>query len=125
MRPMQPVQPLPGSGAVDCDLIGSPCQISNLCDDDPVGTFVIEVSGDLDATSADDLDAAIREAEETDSGWIVVDLSEVGFVDSTGLSVLLDAKKRSDGRFSCIPSKHNAVTRLLQLTGTTEVLDPD
>jgi anti-sigma B factor antagonist len=94
-------------------------------DGDPVGTVAIALSGELDLASAEELDLAIRDAEETDAGWIVIDLSEVAFVDSTGLSVLLHAKKRSDGRLSYIPSDHDAVTRLLELTGTIEILGCD
>jgi anti-sigma B factor antagonist len=83
----------------------------------------IALSGELDLASADELDALIRDAEETDVGRIVVDLSGVSLIDSTGLSVLLRAKKRSDGRLRYIPSRHDAVTRLLELTGTIEMLD--
>jgi anti-sigma B factor antagonist len=82
----------------------------------------IALSGELDQASADELDGVIRDAEETGVGRIVVDLSGVSFIDSTGLSALLRAKQRSDGRLIYIPSKHDAVTRLLELTGTIEML---
>jgi anti-sigma B factor antagonist len=82
----------------------------------------ILLTGELDLASADELDARIRDVEETDIGQIILDLSEVTFIDSTGLSVLLDAKKRSNGRLSVRRSNHEAVTRLLELTGTTEML---
>jgi anti-sigma B factor antagonist len=87
-----------------------------------MATF-IALLGELDVASADELDAVIRDAEETDVGRIVVDLSGVSFIDSTSLSVLLRAKKRSDGRQRCIPSCHDAVTRLLQVTGTLAMVD--
>jgi anti-sigma B factor antagonist len=83
----------------------------------------IALSGELGLASADELDAVIRNAEETDVGRIVVDLSGVSFIDSTGLGVLLRAKSRSDGRLRYIPSCHDAVTRLLQATGTLAVVD--
>jgi anti-anti-sigma factor len=83
----------------------------------------IALSGELDLASAEELDAAIRSAEEAGIARIVVDLSGVSFIDSTGLSVLLRAKKRSDGRLRYVPSNHDAVTRLLELTGTIEVID--
>ena len=82
----------------------------------------IVVSGELDLSTTNRLDGAIRDAEETDIGRIVVDLSAITFVDSTGLSVLLAAKRRSNGRLTVTPSDHDAVTRLLELTGTTELL---
>ena len=118
------MRPPPAPGLDYRDPTGGPLQISSHRDGDPVGTVAIALSGELDLASVDQLDAAIRDAEETDIGWIVVDLSEVTFIDSTGLSVLLNAKKRSDGRFSCIPSKHDAVARLFELTGTTAMLTP-
>lgn len=88
-------------------------------------TVAVALTGELDLLSAEELDLTIRDAEETDVARIVVDLAEVSFVDSTGLSILLAAKKRSNGRLSCIPSNHSAVTRLLELTGTTEMLGSD
>jgi anti-sigma B factor antagonist len=97
-------------------------QIRSSRDGDPIGTVAVVLSGELDIASANEVDAAISDAEETDIGWIVVDLSQVSFIDSTGLSVLLDAKKRNNGRLSYIPSRHDAVTRLLELTGTIEFL---
>jgi anti-sigma B factor antagonist len=122
---MRPLRPLPGHGPAHPRLTSEPLQISEHRDGDPVGTVAITLAGELDLASADHLDAVIRDAEETDIGSIVVDLSEVSFIDSTGLSVLLNAKKRSDGRFSCIPSNHDAVTRLLELTGTVHMLGSD
>ena len=124
-RPLPPRRPPPGRGLAGRDQASRPLRITNHRDGDPIGTVVIALSGELDLTSADQLDGAIRDAEETANGWIVVDLSEVSYIDSTALSVLLHAKRRSDGRFSCIPSNHDAVTRLLEVTGTTKMLDSD
>lgn len=118
----RPVRRLPELGLDQSDLGTRSLRISIHRDRDPVGTVAIALSGELDLASADGLEAALREAEETDIGWIVVDLSDVSFVDSTGLNVLLQAKMRSDGRLSYVPSQHDAVTRLLELTGTTQML---
>ena len=118
---MQPQRSL-DLGSADRDGRQSRFQIRSSRDGDPVGTAAVAVSGELDIASADELDTAISDAEETDIGWIVVDLSDVSFVDSTGLSVLVNAKKRNNGRLSYIPSRHDAVTRLLELTGTIEFL---
>jgi anti-sigma B factor antagonist len=81
----------------------------------------IALSGELDL-AADELDAVICEVEETDVGRIVVDLSGVSFIDSTGLSALMSAKKRSPRRLKYIPSNHDSVTRLLELTGVIAML---
>jgi anti-sigma B factor antagonist len=84
---------------------------------------VIAVSGELDLASADQLDKAIRDAEQSATGWIVVDLEDLTFMDSTGLGVLLRACRRArenGDRFRFIRSRHEQVTRLLSITDTTE-----
>jgi anti-sigma B factor antagonist len=85
------------------------------------------LSGELDLSSTENLDEAIRQAEKSDARAIVVDLTELQFTDSTGLSVLLGAysRNREGRRLSFVPSRHEAVTRLLAITDTTEMLDSD
>jgi anti-sigma B factor antagonist len=86
---------------------------------------IIAVSGELDLASADQLDQAIRDAERSATGWIVIDLDDLTFIDSTGLSVLLQARRRAtdDGsNLRFVRSRHQQVTRLLSLTETTELL---
>jgi anti-sigma B factor antagonist len=110
-----------GSNASSPDMRGKPADIKSKREG---GSVTVAVAGEIDLSTADQLDAAIRQAEETDTNRIVVDLSALSFVDSTGLSVLLEAIKRTrrDGnRLSFVPSKHEAVTRLLALTDTTEI----
>jgi len=109
------------SKASSPDSGGEPASIESRGARDSV---IVAVAGEIDLSTADQLDAAIREAEKTETNRIVVDLSALYFVDSTGLSVLLDAIKRSrrDGnRLSFVPSEHEGVTRLFALTGTTEM----
>jgi len=91
------------------------------------GSWRLTLSGELDLASADQLEDAIRQAEEGDGSRIVVDLSDLEFMDSTGLGLLLKAQARSrenGQRLSFKPSRHEAVTRLLDLTQTMEILDP-
>jgi anti-sigma B factor antagonist len=105
--------------ASSLDMRGQPADIKSKRERDSV---TVAVAGEIDLATSGQLDAAIREAEETEINRIIVDLSALSFVDSTGLSVLLEAIKRSrkDGnRLSFVPSKHEAVTRLLALTDTT------
>jgi anti-anti-sigma factor len=91
------------------------------------GSWRLVLSGELDLASADQLEDAIRQAEEGGGLRIVVDLGDLRFMDSTGLAVLLrpQARSREDGqRLSFKPSKHEAVTKLLDLTETKEILNP-
>jgi len=117
------MRPVDNSNAGSPDLTGKPAEIQTQQDGDSV---TITVHGEIDLSTADDLDAAIRDAEDTEIGQIVVDLSDLAFLDSSGLSVLLKAsvRNREDGnRISFVPSKHEVVTRLVALTGTGEIFD--
>jgi len=90
----------PGSS----DLTGTPLQINTDRDGDSI---TIALSGELDLNSTEDVDLAIRAAEETEIGRVVVDLSALSFIDSTGLSVLLGARKRNNGQLHYIPSTND------------------
>jgi anti-sigma B factor antagonist len=87
--------------------------------------FVL-VSGDLDLASADELEDAIRVAENRMARAVVVDLTHVRFMDSTGLSVLLRAhtrRQQDSGRLRFMPSKYDAVRQLIAITDTSRMFD--
>jgi anti-sigma B factor antagonist len=89
-------------------------------------SVTVVVAGEIDASTAGELDAAIREAEKAEASRIVVDLSELSFIDSTALEVLLRAssRHRQDGnRLRFVPSKHDSVTTLIALTCTAEIFE--
>jgi anti-anti-sigma factor len=89
-------------------------------------SVTIGISGEIDIGSADILKAVIRRAEQTDAVKIVVDLSDVWFLDSSGLEVLFraNARDRQDSRrFNFTPSKHEDVQKLLAITGLSEFLE--
>jgi anti-sigma B factor antagonist len=110
---------MPPTSDLGTDAEGARLQIDSSRDGDSV---TIGLLGELDMASVHDLETAILAAEQSDAAAILVDLAEVTFIDSTGLSQLLEAKKRSNGRFRVAPSTSEAVSRLLSLTGTTEIL---
>ncbi|MFE5396180.1 STAS domain-containing protein [Streptomyces sp. NPDC056568] len=60
----------------------------------PSGTFVLEVSGELDHHTAQLLTQAVSDAPFDDSG-VVIDLSELTYCDSTGITVLISAYQRA------------------------------
>src|SRR5215211_7610380 len=117
------MRPADYSDASSPDMTGKPADIKTRREGDSV---TVAVAGELDLSTADKLDAAIRDAEETEIGRIVVDLSDLTFLDSTGLQVLLQAgvRHRRDGnRLIFVPSKHDAVARLIALTCTSEIFE--
>jgi anti-anti-sigma factor len=58
------------------------------------GTFLIELSGELDMNTRAEFDRVLAEAEASDAGRILIDLDQLQFVDSTGLQGILAAKRR-------------------------------
>jgi anti-sigma B factor antagonist len=64
-----------------------------------VGTArVVRLGGELDLYNAEQVRNALAEACEDSPERVVVDLSEVEFVDSTALGVLIEARARMDNR---------------------------
>jgi anti-sigma B factor antagonist len=56
---------------------------------------------------------------------VVVDLSGVEFMDTAGLEILLEewnASRQFDGRM-CLVAQQGPITRLLELTGLSELFD--
>src|SRR5260221_14489386 len=79
---------------------------------------VIVAIGDIDVAGGPLVDAAILEGE---SGLpVVIDLTEVTFIDSSGLRSLLSASRRAGERGTevILRSPSAAVRRLLAITGT-------
>lgn len=59
-------------------------------------TLVIDVTGDLDARSAGDLKLALNEKIEGGKVWVLINLSEVPYMDSAGLGVLVSGLKNTN-----------------------------
>jgi anti-sigma B factor antagonist len=80
---------------------------------------IVTVSGEIDLASAPKLEAAIvAEADQT----VIVDLLEVGFMDSTGLRSLLSARdtlEEGGGRLLLVFGE-GPVERILDLTGLAD-----
>lgn len=94
---------------------------------DPVpGGWLVEVSGEVDLHTAPQLRAALSAAVEqaTAPAAVVVDLTHVSFIDSTGLGELVAAHKACQAQGSAVHlvAGHDRVRRLLTLTGLDSVL---
>lgn len=87
-------------------------------------THYVEPVGELDIATAELLEAELRTAEESDADTIMLDLSGLAFIDSTGLRVVLDFNERCGGdagRLRVIAGSP-AVERLLDIVGLRERL---
>jgi anti-anti-sigma factor len=88
------------------------------------GVRVIAVRGELDLSTAPDLEGPLDEAVATGDAAVLVDLSECEFIDSTGIALIVRAWQRLDrtadgdgtGRL-LICSGNEQVRRVLEITG--------
>jgi anti-anti-sigma factor len=89
-------------------------------DDDRKRT--IALSGEIDLASAPAVWDALAPALE-DADCVVVDLSNVRFIDSTGLSVLVRAHRRltNNGGTLVVQSPSEMAGRVLRITGLDSV----
>lgn len=80
---------------------------------------VVRVNGELDVCSAPDLRAALVDVTARKPRRIVLELSELRFIDSSGLHVLVRARTAAQefGGVVEIAGPSAAVTRLLRITG--------
>ena len=85
---------------------------------------VISVSGELDLASSPALQEELDRAAGSDSQMLIIDLRELDFMDSTGLSVLVRAHQRIEeqGRQLAMVKGPQQVQRLLSLTGVADRL---
>src|SRR5215211_5074277 len=96
--------------------------------EDKDGIQIISVSGEMDLYSAHRLRDLIWQAKgqaDGDPPRVVVDLSEVEFIDTAGLEVLLEewnASRQFDGRL-CLVAQQGPIMRLLELTGLSELFN--
>jgi anti-sigma B factor antagonist len=90
------------------------------------GGLRVALSGDLDVASAGSVEQRLVELEGPDApSDLVLDLRGLSFIDSTGLSLLInaDSRARKAGRRVTIVSGRGAPRRLLATTGLIGRLD--
>ena len=90
--------------------------------DDVAGRAVIRVAGDVDIDTAPSLSLLVGDLLEEGRRDLVVDVSGVDFIDSTGLGVLVGALKdteRHDGTLELLCTRRRMLN-LLHLAGLDE-----
>ena len=87
--------------------------------------IVVSLRGELDLTSVPEFERELREAEATNPSHLVLDLSGLDFMDSTGLRALLQARERAkaDGHELTLRRGPRQVQRVLELTKTLDVFN--
>jgi anti-anti-sigma factor len=88
------------------------------------GVQVIGVRGELDLSTAPDLEPSLEQAVASGDASVLIDLSECEFIDSTGIALIVRAWQRldsaADGGGSgsvVIRTGNQQVQRVLEITG--------
>jgi anti-sigma B factor antagonist len=85
----------------------------------------VSLCGELDMSGVDRARTAIEQAEASSAGLLILDLSQLEFIDSTGLEVVLRAARRAHdaGRRLVVQRPSSYVRRLLEITAIDQSLD--
>ncbi len=83
------------------------------------GHAVIRLKGELDIATADDLRDDLRKARESYGENVILDLTELEFMDSQGLSVIVGCHKAvtAAGGSLALVAPRPIVRRTLEITG--------
>lgn len=87
------------------------------------GQTVLSVKGEVDMYSAPTLRDRLSDLIDSGHHTVVVDLSDVGFLDSTGLGTLVAARQNATERGGSLPlvCDHERVLKLFRITGLDAV----
>lgn len=88
-------------------------------------TLRLRVAGEIDLSNVDALQAEVATAlEASDTGVVVVDLADVSFLDSSGISALLKGRRLADGagKGFRVEGARGMVREVLTITGVWEHL---
>jgi anti-sigma B factor antagonist len=116
----------PGSeqSSVDARGIRPPSVYAIAAHDTPEGVVVLTLDGEFDLAAAPAIRERLDAARAAQTRGVVLDMSDVTFLDSSALRELLraDAALRAEGAPLVLAGVRPAVARLLELTRTTGLL---
>jgi anti-anti-sigma factor len=85
----------------------------------------VTLTGELDISNVERFEQVLMELEQPRPELLVLDLRGVEFIDSTGLSLLLnaDARARRQSRHVTIISGNGAAKRIMRTVALDQILD--
>lgn len=81
------------------------------------GSVVVRLAGELDLYNAEEVRAALADAIGRDPKRIVVDMTDVEFIDSTALGVLIEARSKLGRDGLTLAGPQLDTRRTLQVSG--------
>jgi anti-sigma B factor antagonist len=85
---------------------------------------VVVLAGEVDATNSDELYGVLESVVTQEPRLLIVDMSELSFMDSTGLRMLLRSSRALDqqGGVLALAAPQVSVARVLQLTRADQLI---
>jgi anti-sigma B factor antagonist len=85
----------------------------------------VVLAGEMDLANSPGVERELKRVETSEPSVLVIDLSALGFVDSSGVRVLIDAHARAaeDGRRLVIRRPPGRIMRILSLGHIDELLE--
>jgi anti-sigma B factor antagonist len=105
-------RPTPAPGDLGVSLEQSDCD----------GALLV-IEGEIDTLTADDLERGCQQLLVAPSDVLVIDLSDVTFLASSGLAVLIRAAHKAGERRLRLVTPSRAVRRPLEITGSDQLFD--
>ena len=95
-----------------------------ICSERHGDDHVIALTGELDLSDADRVSAEIVRVEDSDARHIILDLSGLQFIDTSGVRLIVeaDARSRVDGNRLRLRRGPQAVQRVFEITGLSDRL---
>ncbi|MGI9185699.1 MAG: STAS domain-containing protein [Solirubrobacteraceae bacterium] len=91
-------------------------------------SLVLSITGELDLNTVDTLTRQVGQYVQAATTSLTLDLSELTFMDSSGLALLIALSHRSEQdtwQLRLIPSRHEAAMLVLRATGADAALPFD
>ena len=86
--------------------------------------ILVELAGEADVTTSDTLHALLDAEARKGPRLLIIDLSQLSFMDSAALQAILRVHKvlSNDGGVLALVSPHNSVARILEMTEADRVV---
>jgi anti-sigma B factor antagonist len=84
---------------------------------------IIELIGELDMGTVPQVEGRLRQALEANDG-VILDLSDLSFIDSTGIGLLIDAHQATEGsgKLHTVISPNSQIERVFRIAGIDRAL---
>jgi anti-sigma B factor antagonist len=89
------------------------------------GSVVLTIAGELDIATVPVVRERLSAVTDAGARWLVVDLRDVSFMDSTGLAAFIHAKMRlgDEGRLTLVMEPDSYARLIFEVAGLVGVLD--